>query len=198
VPTSATAAEQIPDRVLALAAGRELRPMWCNWRGGLTYEVVGAQQFIKWASHPDLDLLAEAARLRWAAEFSPVPKVLSTRHDGQEQWLVTTAVRGQSAVSKRWRARPAAATKAIGKGLRRLHDSLPAERCPFSWSVETRLAGVDDDALYSSPPIDRLVVCHGDACAPNAIIDDDGEFSGYVDADPWVWQTDGPTWRSRH
>ncbi|MFT3834756.1 MAG: phosphotransferase [Micropruina sp.] len=41
------------------------------------------------------------------------------------------------------------------------------------------------------PPIDA-VVCHGDACNPNFLIDDDGHFSGYVDlgglgvADRWA------------
>ena len=40
--------------------------------------------------------------------------------------------------------------------------------------------------------IDRLVVCHGDACAPNTLIDDDGRCCGHVDlgdlgvADRWA------------
>ena len=46
--------------------------------------------------------------------------------------------------------------------------------------------------LSSSPPIDQLVVCHGDACAPNTLIDSDGSCSGHVDlgtlgiADRWA------------
>ena len=41
-------------------------------------------------------------------------------------------------------------------------------------------------------PVDRLVVCHGDACAPNTLIDDDGRCFGHVDlgdlgvADRWA------------
>ena len=41
-------------------------------------------------------------------------------------------------------------------------------------------------------PVDRLVVCHGDACAPNTLIDDDGRCCGHVDlgdlgvADRWA------------
>ena len=42
------------------------------------------------------------------------------------------------------------------------------------------------------PPVDRLVVCHGDACAPNTLLTDDGRWSGHVDlgqlgvADRWA------------
>ena len=47
-------------------------------------------------------------------------------------------------------------------------------------------------ALQGVPDIDRLVVCHGDACAPNTLVADDGRWSGHVDlgalgvADRWA------------
>lgn len=37
------------------------------------------------------------------------------------------------------------------------------------------------DALRTPPPVDRLVVCHGDACAPNTLVTDAGTWSGHVD-----------------
>ncbi len=46
--------------------------------------------------------------------------------------------------------------------------------------------------LERPPPIDRLVVCHGDTCAPNTLIGDDGRCAGHVDlgalgvADRWA------------
>jgi aminoglycoside phosphotransferase len=46
--------------------------------------------------------------------------------------------------------------------------------------------------LDDPPPIDKLVVCHGDACAPNTLIDDAGNCCGHVDlgdlgvADRWA------------
>ena len=64
--------------------------------------------------------------------------------------------------------------------------------------------------LVDPPPIDRLVVCHGDACAPNTIIDG-GAWSGHVNlgslgvADRWAdlaiatWSTQwnyGPGWEN--
>ena len=36
-------------------------------------------------------------------------------------------------------------------------------------------------SLLDYPDIDQLVVCHGDACAPNTMITDDGHWSGHVD-----------------
>ncbi|MFD6447456.1 phosphotransferase, partial [Promicromonospora sp. NPDC060204] len=42
------------------------------------------------------------------------------------------------------------------------------------------------------PPHDRVVVCHGDACAPNTLLADDGTWAGHVDlgglgvADRWA------------
>jgi kanamycin kinase len=70
-------------------------------------------------------------------------------------------------------------------GLRVLHDTLPVEDCPFGpppWVIGSS----------PSPPVDQAVVCHGDACAPNTLIDDDGRPCGHVDlgdlgiADRWA------------
>ncbi|HEY3982098.1 MAG TPA: phosphotransferase [Streptosporangiaceae bacterium] len=50
------------------------------------------------------------------------------------------------------------------------------------WHEEFRGIGVDGalELLAEVPPIDELVVCHGDSCAPNTLIGDDGR-SGHVD-----------------
>ena len=172
--------------------------------------------------------------MAWAGTFTPVPKILDAGEDRAGAWLVTAAVVGQSAVNEHWLGEPATAVRAIGEGLRSLHDVLPAERCPFDWSAEKRVAdarlsaaaGLLDPArwhaehqdlsteealalLAAPPPVDKLVVCHGDACAPNTLLADDGRWSGHVDlgamgtADRWAdlavatWSTEwnyGPGW----
>lgn len=115
-----------------------------------------------------------------------------------------------------------------------MHDALPVDECPFFWSVQDRISrvrgrivrgetlptnwheefrGLANDeilrVLDSPPPLDEIVVCHGDACAPNTLINQSGQWVGNVDmarlgvADRWAdlaiatWSTQwnyGPGW----
>jgi kanamycin kinase len=210
----------IPAVVASIARGRTPVPVWLNELGGITFEIAdeNRHRFVKWSpAGSDIDLDMEARRLRWAGAYTRVPEVLESGADAEGSWLVTAAVEGTNAVAPRWKQDPGAAVAAIGIGLRQLHDALPADVCPFSWSVEDRLAAarrrderreqdpsqwhpdhrhftVADVAriIREPPPVDELVVCHGDACAPNTLISDDGRPSGHVDlgalglADRWA------------
>jgi kanamycin kinase len=189
-----------------------------NELGGVTWRLGDGSRFVKWApTGSGLDLAAEAVRLRWAVTYTPVPVVLDEGEDPAGAWLLTRAVPGESAVHPRWLADPLRAVTAIGDGLRALHDALPVAGCPFDRSAGTRLAEVRLRAsgglldprtwqpahvalpvaevlarLADVPDVDRLVVCHGDACSPNTLVDDDGRWSGHVDlgslgvADRWA------------
>ena len=192
-----------PSAVRRVAAGDAVRPVWENQLGCLTF-ALGAppKRYVKWLPRgvdPALaDLAAEAERLRWAAPDTPVPEVLDVGGDDDATWLVTAAMPGTSAVDPRWVADPAPAVRAIGAGLRALHDALPVEACPFDWSPERRLEHLQlrfehlRAELAEPPPVDRLVVCHGDACAPNTLVGADGRWVGHVDlgslgvADRWA------------
>lgn len=156
-----------------LARFGDLEAVWLNELGGLTFR--GAGLFVKWL--PGHDFGAEAERMTWASRWHPVPEVLEVG----EGYLVTRAIAAVAAVDV-----PAAVgARAIGAGLRRLHDALPTEECPWSWSVEER-------GGRGAPPIDRLVVCSGDPCAPNTLVDARGRFAASVDlgrlglADRWA------------
>ena len=233
------AAIAVPAVVQSLAAGRPVRAVWVNERGGLTFEVEGpsGRRFVKWApAGSGIDLGREAARLTWAARLAAVPRLLDHGADEAGSWIVTAGFAGESAVADRWRADPGRAVAAIGAGLRRLHDSLPVDACPFSWSAEDRLADARRRAaagrmepgrwhrehrglpveralelLAHCPAPDHMVVCHGDACAPNTLLDQDGRFAGHVDlgamgvGDRWAdlavatWSTEwnyGPGWEA--
>jgi aminoglycoside phosphotransferase len=194
----------VPEAVLRAAAGDGIHPVWLNELGGLTYRLGDgpARRFVKWMpaggdSATGGDLAAEAERLSWAARYVTVPPVLDSGSDEGGSWLVTAGIPGEYAVSERWKQDPATAVRAIGEGLRALHDALPVADCPFSWSNAERLAGTCSrdrarELLAEAPPIDELVVCHGDSCAPNTLIGDDGRWSGHVDlgrlgvADRWA------------
>jgi kanamycin kinase len=206
-----------PPRVVELAAGRPLRLVWQNELGGLTF-AAGDDRHVKWAPRGSgVDLAAERARLEWALAFVRVPRVIAAGSDADGAWLVTVTLPGESAVAERWTRRPAAAVAAIGAGLRAFHDALPVAICPFDASLAARLGDIRRRAaarrldrarwhpdhrplsiaralayLEVAPPVDRLVVCHGDSCAPNTLIGDDGRATGHVDlgrlgvADRWA------------
>jgi len=203
----------VPDPVRALADGAPVRPVWRNELGGLTFSI--GDRYVKWApAGSGLDLGREAVRLRWAAAHLPVPELLGSGSAQSGSWLVTRAIAGRNAVDPRWQAEPEIAARALGSGLRALHEALPVADCPFSWSAEDRIAAVFErgrldpgewhaehtgqpvrrllDRLADPPPVDRLVVCHGDACAPNTLLDSAGQVAGYVDlgslgvADRWA------------
>jgi aminoglycoside phosphotransferase len=227
----------VPPRVLAVAAGRFVHLTWRNDQGGLTYEIGSGQErcFCKWVpSESPVTLEAERLRMQWASAWGRVPAVLSHGADAAGSWLVTSALPGENALSGRWMSDPASAVKAIGAGLRNFHERLPVDGCPFSAAPEVLLAELRQRAaagkvqrahwhpshrtldlaqafarLAQPPPIDVLVVCHGDASAPNTLIDDEGEYSGHVDlgalgvADRWsdlaiaTWSAQwnyGPGW----
>ncbi|QVQ52839.1 aminoglycoside 3'-phosphotransferase [Spiractinospora alimapuensis] len=213
---------EVPAPVLREAAGRAVRAVWLNEVDGLTFQVgAGAgREFIKWLpGHDGSEFAAEARRLEWARAYTPVPRALGYGVERHGAWLRTAGLAGESAVSPRWVADPRSAVTAIGRGLRALHDALPVRDCPFSWSVASRLAAAPTAGrvtpaqaramLDRAPPVDTLVVCHGDPCAPNTLIDDAGQWSGHVDlgalgvADRWAdlavatWSTQwnyGPGW----
>jgi kanamycin kinase len=180
----------VPDRVRELAGSGQLEPVWRNELGGLTFRVTNARgtRFVKYGPrNAETTAAGEAARLAWAFPYTPVPAVVEFGSDATHEWLVTRALPGTSAVSPRWLADPAVAVRAIGAGLRMLHDALPVDECPFEWSVADRIASAGrrgilvPDELRDPPGIDRLVVCHGDACAPNTLLAADGSWAGHVD-----------------
>jgi len=225
---------EVPAAVRGLAAGRPLRAVWVNEVGGRTFEVSGCC-FVKWTPRGSgIDLAAEVERLRWAGSYVAVPRVLAQGANGGGSWIVTAPLPGDNAIDERWQADPAPAVAAIGAGLRTMHDTLPVDSCPFSWSAAHRVADARARAadldpggwhpdhahltvaqalcrVAEPPTVDRLVVCHGDACAPNTLLTDDGAWSGHVDlgdlgvGDRWAdlavatWSTVwnyGPGWEA--
>ncbi len=165
--------------------------------------------------HPSLD--AEEARMRWARAHLPVPEVCGTEStESGGSWLLTLALPGDDATRSRLRDDPKRLAEALAGGLRRFHET-PREACPFSFRADASLALAQERArrelvsperdfhpahahlsadqalaqlLSSKPASEDVVVCHGDYCLPNAIVEDDA-VTGFVDlgglavADRW-------------
>ncbi|MGN7966227.1 phosphotransferase [Microbacterium sp. 22179] len=189
---------EIPARVCDLAGRAAVTPVWRNGIGGLTFRTDDGR-YIKWGPLDDeANMHDEAERMRWARRWITVPEVLAQGEDDAHEWLVTRAIDAFSAVDPRWDGKAEIAVPAVGRALRMLHDTLPVADCPWEWSVHWRVSNaskrgvVVPPELHEAPPIDRLVVCHGDACMPNTLLDAAGEPAAHVDlaalglADRWA------------
>jgi kanamycin kinase len=126
-------------------------------------------------------LADERERMEWAVARLPVPRVIDHGSDGYDEWLLTAGLPGVNAVDDALRADPQRLVPLLAAGLRRFHDALPVAACPFGGraSRDRRPPGDEDP-----------VVCHGDYCLPNVLIDA-WQVSGFVDlgelgvADRW-------------
>ncbi len=171
----------------------------------------GPGVFRKQVSDQSVDLRIEAERLSWLrAQGIPAPEVLESRRT----LLVTRAVPGLTAADL-WPAgmRPRVVA-ALARLTRELH-SLSVEDCPFDRRLDAVIAqaleaDVDlgdldperlgwsrdrllEELLGQRPENEDLVVCHGDLCLPNVILDPDSvEVTGVLDvgrlgvADRWT------------
>ncbi|KQR98637.1 aminoglycoside phosphotransferase [Williamsia sp. Leaf354] len=219
--TAAVPDHPVPGTVVAIADGASITPVWHNGIGGTTYELAGnpPRRFLKWQPwNREVSVADEVAKLAWARAFVVVPRVLDHGSTADAEWIVTEALDGRSAVAPEWIGSPEVAVSAVGRGLRQMHDALPVAQCGWAWGVKERLEQARargltlPEDLDDPPSVDRLVVCHGDACAPNSILASDGTPAGHVDlgslgtADRWAdlavaaasteWNY-GPGWRHR-
>ncbi len=198
----------LPHALRRLVGSHRFTVEWRNEVGGLTVRVRArpTEHYVKWTPRGSgIDLRDEIERLAWAGPFVTVPTVLDWGADDEGSWFLSRALEGTNAVTPRWRGEPETAARAIGRGLRTLHSGLSESLCPFESGVNSRLEGVNRraaagdlartklsgefrgldvaDALLelNDPPDEDVVVCHGDACAPNTLLDARGNVTGHVD-----------------
>jgi kanamycin kinase len=87
----------VPAAVVGIAEGRQVVAVWVNELGGVTFDVDGGREYVKvsppeWAHH----LVAEAERLRWAAAFVQVPRVLGAgRRSTRAGWPIRAPRHGR-------------------------------------------------------------------------------------------------------
>jgi kanamycin kinase len=181
--------------------------------------------------------LEERERLLWVHKYLPVPAVIDAGSDTAVDWLVTAALDGTDATKHELLADPERLVPVLAQALAAFHAAVPVDECPFDFTMPTALEQVRqrirdgvteptdlhpeyrhltlDDALAEverlAPDREDLVVCHGDYCFPNVLLDDAGVVTGYIDigelgvADRWcdlavaawsvTWNA-GPGWEA--
>lgn len=186
----------------------------------------GTELFLKLAPSDQYPSLAgEAERMLWAHAHLPVPVVRERGSEDGVSWLATLPLGGVDGTHPDLLAHPEELARTLARGLRGFHDGAPASECPFDFRLDVALdhvrarleAGLIDQSrdlhpefahltpeeavrlLESTRPDgEDLVVCHGDYCPPNVLIQD-GQASGYLDlgelgvADRW-WDLAAATW----
>jgi aminoglycoside phosphotransferase len=210
---------QFPAQIARYVAGWPARQVWDSGEAR-TWRLTGPdgrELYLKTApAQAAVPLRAEAARARWAlAAGLPVPRILAACGDGSAEWLLSEGLPGTMAADARLRADPQRLVPILARGLRRFHAT-PVAGCPFPFSAADALARIrrrvsegrirpadmHDEHRHLSPAAalaelerlrpgrEDLVVCHGDYCLPNVLIED-GAAVGFVDlgelgvADRW-------------
>jgi aminoglycoside phosphotransferase len=167
-----------------------------------------ARYYLKTSSSSnDTDLRTEAERLAWIAPRFPAPVVAAFGVEANQNYLLTTAVRGISLQEQLSHDNVITIVKNVGSVLRQLHR-LAVTDCPFSMQLSQRLAlaearlkagevdldnfdeerqGQSVDVLWAEvlakrPVREDVVVTHGDFTPANILINPDTlEVAGVID-----------------
>jgi aminoglycoside phosphotransferase len=204
---------------------------------GTLYLKVASTQFFP-------PLTQEVARMKWAHRHLPVPEVVEDGTRWAPPYLLVTEIPGLNAASAEFRSDPRRLVVALAEALRRFHET-PTAECPFDFTLGPSLdlarkrveggfvlpeedfgeqfrhltaEGALAELESSVPDSEDLVVCHGDYCMPNVLMEegphpgDPWRVTGFVDlgevgvADRWwdlataLWSLDsniGPGWQER-
>lgn len=185
---------------------------WVGQSGAAVYRLYGKHGapdlFLKQGADAIADTITdEANRLRWLAQYLPVPKVMQFVRTGNQAWLLMTAIKGKTAYQL-LASDPdlgPAVVDALAAFLRRLH-AIPLSACPYNSDHAVKLAlarqrmaaglidtdDFDDErqgwtaeqvwlALQQHLPFTPdQVVTHGDFSLDNLLMHD-GEVTGCID-----------------
>ena len=169
---------ELPPIVKVLAGTTEPELVWRNELNGLTFRI--GSRYLKWnPPSTGVDLEREFVRLEWISARHPAPRVVDYGRDADAQWLLTEGLPGGPAVGDEWRVRRPEAIQAIAAGLRAIH-AVPIDDFPAEWTGQVWVER-QPPSLGTRPPVDTPVVVHGDACAPNTLISEEGMWTGNVD-----------------
>ena len=166
-----------------------MRAVWVNELGGVTFSI-GDGSAPPSSSRPGTgDFVAEASGCAWAGRYIAVPRVLGRRRRLVAHRGPARPIRGRPDTGSPTRGR---AARAIGAGLRLLHDALPVGDCPFDWPVRARLARDSRARSADRRPSTGWWSATATPAHRTRLIDDAGRCCGHVDlgdlgvADRWA------------
>ena len=191
---------KLPDALELRLEGYSFLEIKLGMSGAQVFKLENGNEslFLKFAqfsddSDPAFSIRAEADRLRWLrSENLAVPKVELFLEDGGLEYLLMTSIPGRDA-SQPWQSDqiPNIIAK-IAADLRIWHDA-NNDDCPYHLTLETRIAQARartkntslklklETLLEHAPKTEDLVLCHGDPCVPNVLLNDHLEISGWID-----------------
>ncbi len=163
--------------------------------------------YLKIATHPSDEILAEKERLEWLHGRLPVPTVVAYTTDNQRSYLLISEIQGLMAYDERFTQNIPNIVRLLAQGLRMFHE-LDITDCPFDQSLSHKITlaqermqaglvneadfdekhkGMPTDELFnrlleSQPKTENIVFTHGDYCLPNILIDSSSmQLSGFID-----------------
>lgn len=147
---------------------REWAPVTVGRSGARVYRGTGVHAKLTAVA----DLAAERTALDWLSGTGiGAPRVVEYGAVDGYEWLVTTTLPGRSAAEE-WPAHQRTAVVRAVAGVARALHAVPVAGCPLDRRLAVRLAEVGDEVGHP-PGAEDLVVCHGDFCLPNVLLDPD-------------------------
>lgn len=192
-------------------AGASWEHIGIGYSGTSVFRIVlpdGRERYLKHAP-PALHcvLSEERHKLGWLQGVLPVPDILGWEVDGEDAYLLLTALPGRMACDAHYRRDIPLVAGTVGRALRCIH-AVPLARCPFDERVDAKLERAErrvrdghldreefadcpthadilalfERLRHSRPAAEDLVFTHGDYCLPNILLDDAGtKVLGFVD-----------------
>ena len=218
----------IPHDVRASWPGWDSEVAWAHVAEATTWRLKQDEQvrylkLLQQGCYPTLE--EEQVRIEWLKSFLRVPELAGYGTAEGLEWLLLDAVPGLDATKAKHELTIQVLVEALARGLRLFHETLPVASCPFDFRLDAALAHVrrrieqgkiDPEHHFhpihshytpqralewlerNRPESEHLVVCHGDYCLPNIMLEAD-QVTGYIDlgevgvADRW-WDLAIATW----
>lgn len=183
---------QFPESLIEIAGQPETwQRNGVGWSGAQVYYLPRLHAWLKCAPS---GIRAEADAMRHLHSKATVPRLLHYLEADNCQYLLTSSLAGYPLYAAEMLAEPEAVIRILAGVLRELH-ALDVQACPLDQRLTVKwhtwsFTPEESAWLALDPPIEDLVVTHGDACLPN--FHSDGEhYTGCLDlgdagvADRW-------------